>query len=270
MSTIFRSELYRIQRRLQTRVLLLIMGLVELVIIGGFTVAHFLDPADQEMVDAVSIRTMSNGSDGPIPTIYMIGLVMVVVFSATLVGSEYRWNTLRPLLARSPRRNALLSAKWATSVVYVVVFAVYAVGFALLLSTIGTLIVGAGFEWTGEDVVMSVEAVARLIVVFLPWAAIALTAALVTRSNAAGIALGIAYAVVEPLMIGLLASISSSFRSLERGSVAYNSERIWTFGGEDDATFSQVVSSAGVLALWVTALVGVSYWLFNRRDVTGD
>ena len=92
--------------------------------------------------------------------------------------------------------------------------------------------------------------------------------ALLMRSNAAGIAIGIAYGFVEPVVFLLLSQVSGVFDTIKKGAIYWNTDRLFTLGGDNDVTTRDAWISAGVLALWVALFVAISYRVFNRRDVT--
>jgi hypothetical protein len=67
-----------------------------------------------------------------------------------------------------------------------------------------------------------------IFIAFLPIAALALTFALVTKSNAAGIALGVVYAFVEPIVFALLGALSDVFDSVQKAMPYYSADQVFS------------------------------------------
>jgi ABC-type transport system involved in multi-copper enzyme maturation permease subunit len=109
----------------------------------------------------------------------------------------------------------------------------------------------------------------------IPYTAIAFMAALVTRSNAAGIAIGIGLTFVEPLLFPLLGLLSDVLDTVQEYGISWNvgvltniSTQPGGNGFQDPVDASQVWQSTGVLAVYVAIAVIVTYIVFNRRDIT--
>jgi ABC-2 type transport system permease protein len=265
MLPLFRSELFRIQKRTQTWILSGLVTLAVILFYGGFTIAHFVRPDSTNIIESLQVsRIYDNG----LGIAALISTIMVVIFSSSLIGSEYGWNTLRPVLARARSRVSLLSAKWATVALYVVLLSTASVIITILASAIGSMIAGEPSGLQASTVIDAVEITARYAMALAPSAALAMFVALALRSNAAGIAIGIAFTFVEPLIFALLGAISDVFKTIEKGGISWNANRLTTFAGNNDITAANAWTSAGVLALWVLLFVALSYRIFTRRDVT--
>ncbi len=265
MSGILRSELYRISKRAQSKTLLAIMAVIILLFYGGFTIAHFVNPDDQDYIDFVSV---DNIVDNGLSFVFLFGTILLTVFSSSLIGSEFGWNTLRPLLARTPTRSALLGAKWATVAIYVAVFVLFSVLFTIVTATVASMIVGEGFGLSMSHITDNLGAAARLFIAFLPIAALAMMFALVTKSNAAGIALGVVYAFIEPIVFALLGALSDVFDSIQKAMPYYSAGEVFSYGTEDGSTRSEMLTGIGVIGIWVALFVLITLFVFNRRDVT--
>lgn len=264
MENLLRSELFRVRKRGQTWMLVAVVVAIVVLFYGAMTIANAVRP-DAAKLDALRLATIHDNGLG---LMGLIGSVVVAVFAASLIGSEYGWNTLRPALARARRRSALLTAKWLTVALYVVGLAVVGVLATIAAAITATLVAGAGFDGSFATAVDAVAISGRFAAGFLPTAALALAVALLTRSNAAGIAIGIAFGFVEPLVFALLGALSSVFATVEKAGIAWNANRLFTFGGDPGISSGDAWTSAGILAIWVALFVAVSYRVFARRDVT--
>jgi ABC-2 type transport system permease protein len=265
MTNLLRSELFRVRKRPQSWWLLAVLVALEVMLYGIMVIVNFASS------DPTSVKTNIQ-----LPKIYDTGLVIValagtilaIIFGSSTLGSEYGWNTLRPLLARSRSRSALLSAKWLTIAIYTLALAIIGVLATMSASVAASLIVGEG-AGVGSDTILDLVAVsARYFIGIFPYAALAMMLAVVTRSNTAGIAIAIALNLLEPAIFGLLGALSDVFHTLEKGGLAWNVNRIVLFGGDNDVTASQATISVGVIAIYVALFIIISFRLFSRRDVT--
>jgi ABC-2 type transport system permease protein len=238
--------------------------------VGAFytalTIAAFAmsDPSDaKESLQLPSI--FDNGMQ--IATI--VGYILTVVLASGLIGNEYSWNTIRPLLARARSRSALLSAKWITVLLYSV--GLFLVG---LLATIafsaGTSAIVGNFE--GADAEMIGEwlvSFGRILIGQLPYVALAFCLALITRSNAVGIAVGIGVGFLEPAIWGLLGLVTDAFDTVRKFGLEYPSTLLFNMNtGMEDITTNEAWGAAATLGGWIVLFVVLTYYFFNKRDVT--
>jgi len=265
MEGLLRSEVFRARKRAQTWMLVAIVVAIEILFYVGMTIAQAVREDGESLRESLRVATIE---DNGLALFGLIGPILAVVFASSLIGSEFGWNTLRPVLARARTRAALLSAKWLTMALYLAVLAVVGVLVTMIAATISSLVAGEGAGWSPSTVVDWVVISGRFALGFLPLAALALFVALITRSNAAGIAIGVAYGLVEPTVLALLGLLSDVFETINKGTISWHTGRLLTLGGENDITVNDAWVSAGVLALWTVLFVALSYPLFNRRDVT--
>lgn len=267
MMHLLRSELFRLRKRPQAWILALIMVLA----VGAFYVALAIaasvisDPASTEE----SLK-LPNIFENGMQIATLLGFILSIVLASGLVGNEYGWNTIRPLLARARSRSALLSAKWITVLLYSV--GLYLLG---LLATIafsaGSSAIIGEFE-SVDATLLSEWAVAfgRVLISQLPYAALAFMMALITRSNAVGIGLGF----LEPAIFGLLGLVTNAFDEVRKFGLEYPSNQLVAmnantgFGGYGEITTAEAWQAVATLAVWVAIMVGATYYFFNKRDVT--
>lgn len=264
MEHLLRSELFRVQKRHQTWLLGAVVVALVVLFYGGMTIAHAVRP-DAEKLSALQLGTIHNNGLG---VVGIIGSIVVAVFAASLIGSEYGWNTLRPALARARTRSAFLTAKWLTVAIYVIGLAVVGVVATIVAAITASLVAGAGFDGSLATALDAIMISGRFAAGLLPTAALAMSIALVARSNAAGIAIGITVSFVEPLVFLLLGGLSDVFATIQKAGIDWNARRLFTFGGDPTISSGDAWTSAGVLALWVALFVAVSYRVFARRDIT--
>lgn len=273
MINALKSELFRLRRRPQTW----IMPILAVVFIAIFYAILFLVYQFGGMADRSEMREsiqVSNVFDNGMQIFGFFGGILIVIVTSSLIGSEYSWNTLRPLVARAKNRNGLLSAKWIVVLLYTVFMVIVGIVGSLVLATVFSLFTDSstalpdGFWW---DVVVGS---ARWVVASLPYAAIGFAAALLTRSNAAGIAIGIGISFVEPLIFPLLSFASDVFDTVQEYGIAWNVQQLASFSTDPESGFldpvpaGQVWESTAVLGVYFAAVVVATYIVFKRRDIT--
>ncbi|CAN5401499.1 hypothetical protein BH09CHL1_BH09CHL1_25840 [soil metagenome] len=266
MVNLLRSEIFRAQKRFQSWLLLGIILLGELVLYGVMVIVSIVRTDPDSVNRNIQLPKIY---DTGLVIVSLVGTILVTIFAASLMGNEYSWNTLRPLLARSKSRASLLAAKWVTSFLYVIGLIIISVIAVYGFSMIGSVIVGVDTGFSSSAVMDAIEVIGRYSASMLPYAALGMLMSVLTKSNTAGIALSIALLLLEPALFAALGALSDVFDTVQKGGLSWNSGRLIEFGGSSsDVTASQALTSAGILGLWVVGMVLISFRVFDRRDVT--
>lgn len=266
MFHLLQSELFRLRKRPQSWILLLIMFLVTGGLYVGFAIAASASPEPDGIKEDLALpRVFQSGME----LSSLVGFILIVVMAAGLIGNEYGWNTIRPLVARSRSRTGLLTAKWVTVAIYAIVLflcgLVAAIGFSAVTSSIAGNFEGV----TGDLLVDWVVSFGRLLISNAPYAALAFTLALIARSNAAGISVGLGLAFVEPLLWALLGFLGDGFGTAERFGIAYSSGKLTNMNGHNaSVSTDEAWRAAIVMTVYTVIFVVSSYIVFRRRDVT--
>lgn len=274
MVHVLQSELFRLRKRPQTWIMpLLASGLILLYYGIGYTQYQSGSEADRLDIRQ-SVQQLSSIFENGMQIWRVVALIMIVVVASSLIGSEHGWNTLRPLVARSSSRADLLSAKWIVVGLYTIFMVFIGVLVSLVAATLASVFMGAAVTlpvtvW--DDMLLGTL---RWVIATLPYAVIAFAATLITRSNAAGIAIGIGLNFAELLVIGLLLELTDRFEKVVEYGINWNVQQLVNITTEDGGTVMDPVSTEQIwqstvtLTLYcVVAIVG-SYWVFTRRDIT--
>lgn len=265
MINLLKSELFRVRKRPQAWMMIAMLVFFQIALYAGLVIAAFVqdDPTSAER----NIRLDRLWEIGLIPT-QIAASIMLVVFASSLIGNEYGWTTIRPLVARSRSRSALLSAKWVTVVLYTAVLVAAGVLTAGICSIVGSAIVGVDSGLSAERVIDVIATIGRYGFGLLPYAALAFMLAVLTRSNTAGIVLGIAVQLLEGTLFQLLGVVADVFEDIQKAGISWNSNRLVLFGADDDLTARDAMVSLGILLIYIAVFVLISYRVFNRRDIT--
>ncbi len=130
------------------------------------------------------------------------GFILVVVIAAAIIGSEYSWGTVRVLVGSGVPRTRLLAAKLVT--VLLVTTALTLTGFvAFTMTSLGISLLGGhaiNTSWLDGAAVVDLSLmIARTIFTLLVPALLAFTVAVLSRSLAAAIAVGIGFMIAESI-----------------------------------------------------------------------
>jgi ABC-type transport system involved in multi-copper enzyme maturation permease subunit len=270
-------ESLKLYKRLMTRV---VFGLMTVGMLGVMSIAYLTArtgdyATEAERQDQINSFLLPQVL-GELPQVIGgLGSILIVMLAASMIGSEYGWGTVRVLVSSGVSRTRLMVAKLLALVEAVVLFVVAGMVSGIVGSLVLTLVGGhdLSFSWvdgtTAADVMLIVV---RLTFLLLVPAIIAFTVAIVSRSLAVGIALGIGFQIAEQILSALLGSIGSLGERLRDLLFTTNLaaiDQLNAIGTRDiDPSLPDAWQAAGTLALYCAVLVAVSIVVFRRRDIT--
>ncbi len=253
---------------------LITVGLAAILALGyGFASSSNEDPA----VRAENLREvmLPGGIETSFQVTHTIAKILLVVLAATLVGSEYGWGTIRVLVGTGVSRSRLLLAKFIALTQVGFLLLVLGVLSGSLTSLTATIIDGRsvslggfGADWAGDLLVMF----ARSGLTLLVYALIAFTAAVLTRSVAVGLAIGLAWSfIVEPGVRALSGSLGVAGNIMHDWLISTNANALLDrnhFGPSSLADGTPAAwQAAMILVLYSAVLLGAALVVFHRRDV---
>jgi ABC-2 type transport system permease protein len=294
MLRLLRSESYRLVRRWMPWILigmgvLLSFLLYELIYVtsnaqlqllrsGGAPTTPNAPPPDiqiRSLEQALQQLRPSHITDLGLGVVVGLGSILMIVFAASHVGTEWAWGTLRTALAAGASRMGFLAAKYVTVLLYALLYLVFGVAAATAASFLVSS--QAGLDTSGLDPGLVASAAARGFYGFLPYIALASVIALWFRSSGGGIAAGLVIYFTESIAAGLLISLNRDLAwianlGLSRNvqSISRTSSAVRT-GGEAagaGAPLPDASQAAVVLAVWTLILVALAVWRLRTRDIT--
>ncbi|MCY4582251.1 MAG: ABC transporter permease subunit [Chloroflexi bacterium] len=197
-----------------------------------------------------------------------IGLLLIMVLTASLVGTEYGWGTLRTVLAGGIGRWTFLSAKLLL-LLCVCAGVLIVIAAASIASSLAAALVPpdeAGVlldSGTWYDVlIVSLKSVYG----FLPFIALSVFATALTASRGMGISISVGYFIVESIVAPLLHFNDTL------GDVAdyllIQGFRSWTAVPTGEPSSDTLQSFAAILGYTLFLFAG-AFWIFKRRDISG-
>jgi len=289
-----RNELYRLTRRWMPRILFLAIvgagvGIYELIyysinaqltlLRSGNAPANAVGPGGAEATIKQLQDTLVQVQPGHIqefgiPLVAGLGSVMLIIFAASHMGTEFGWGTLRTQLASGLSRRAFLATKLGSLLLFTLVFTILGV-FATIA---GSFLVSsqAGYDTSGFAPDKVLSASWRTIYTFLPYLALASLIALWSRSSGAGIAAGLVIYFAESLVMELLISFNRDYVTVANLGLSRNvrslSRIAVTVGGPNAqsaaSTLPDQTQAAIVLAAWTIAFIALAVWRLRTRDIT--
>lgn len=290
MLRLFRSEIYRLIRRWMPWIML------GLIVIAAFVVYLLIWVSTRAQIDAVRSGQLKPPPGQSIETLEQtlrliapdrlqafgvgvvsgFGSVMLIVFAASHVGTEFGWGTFRTLLAHGASRGGFLSTKAVSLVVYALVFMIVGTLAAIAASYVTSSAAGLSVG-TGVDLVEVARAAGKSAYTFLPYMALAMAIAVWSKSAGAGIAAGLVVYFAESIVAGILVSLNKDYAQIVNWGLSRNASALTrTVSGQGGPTAQDPTTStlpdptqaAIVLAVYCVIFLALAYWRLRSRDVT--
>jgi ABC-2 type transport system permease protein len=289
MLRLLRSEIYRLRRRWMPWILLVFIAVIP------FLFYFLIWASVNAQLQAVKSGTLPAPPGGTAQldeTLRMIapdrvaqfgvsivgglGSVMLIVFAASHVGTEFGWGTFRTLLAHGASRSGFLVSKAASLLLYAILFMIVgtiaAIGASYTVSAVAGIPVGAGV-----DVPEVARVATKISYTFLPYMALALAIAVWSKSAGAGIATGLVVYFAESIVAGILVSLNKDYAQIVNWGLSRNASALTrTVSGQGGPTSQDPTAStlpdptqaAIVLAVYCVVFLVLAYWRLRSRDVT--
>ncbi len=275
-----RAELLKAWRSWATRILILVVVLVELLL--GYVIvwavlqapdvddAGFGPEARAALLVTLSPEELVGNALGMLAG---LGGALALVLGALGSAREYGWRTLPVLLVQGPSRFAMVAAKAVS------------LGVVLVVMTLATFLAAAG----GSVMVTQLERgtlawppAAELVaglgagwLILAAWGSVGLALGFLLRGTGLAVGLGLVYAFVIESIIAALVGASPIIEAVARGLVGVNAGALGaSFGPELPASLGgstlevAPAVAAAVLAAYLAAGVTVAAIVVRARDVT--
>lgn len=219
-------------------------------------------------------RLLPGGIMNSVEIAGVLGGVLMVILAAGLIGSEYGWGTIRPLVASGASRSKVFLAKFVTLTEVIISFVLLAIAAGWLASFVLTVIEGQPITVGTVDADWLIDlglSIARTAFVIFVSATIAFSVAFVTRSLAAGIGIGIAWTILEQVLSLFLERLGKIGEVIRDLLISSNTSALMMRNGFGPSEFSPSVppeyQAVGILALYCILLLGFAWLVFRRRDI---
>jgi ABC-type transport system involved in multi-copper enzyme maturation permease subunit len=282
----FQMELTKIRRRTMTWVL---VGVLALLLTGIYVALYAVlqsalpDPgASPDTIESLramlswpqSFSTLLNLVSGN-----ALGGLLLIVLAGAMTAQEFSWRTAHLWLSRGLPRSTFLLGKYAALVVVALLVVLTPLLVGTPLTAWFTHQLTGSLSLAGLNVAQLVLSILRTAYTHLPYIALTLLVAVLTRSTAAAIAVGLAYTLlVENILIQLLnlaGGVWADMATFAPGSLAQalmhanqHMLRVDLQGSAEIGLTSSGVAAAGI-TLYTVAFVGLALLAFRRQNLTG-
>lgn len=220
---------------------------------------------------ALSLPGLSFDLATSLDRVSLAALPFIVVMGAALMGDDYAQRTHQHWLIRASRLQTVL-AKFALMF------------FAIVLMYAVTLVAGGGFGLalkgylygqanpTGVNAVEALLAPIYLTVAVLPYAALMLLLALVTRSTFVTTAIGFIYTFIVEMGVGAMFHDAPWMRWLPANlylSATYHLNAIGNKVRAVPTSLHDPLTAVGIAAVYAGVLLGAAIWIYRRQDLGG-
>jgi ABC-2 type transport system permease protein len=279
------AELFKLRKRLMSRVLLYVMlGVLVVFYLILLAVSKAL-PAGSgpgRLGDIENLLGLPTAIPFALSMLAGFGTLLAVILVASSIGNEYNWRTIRTMVISSESRFKLLGAKLISATILILIGMVIGVITGFIMSLITTAIGGYSFNFdflTGEYIWEQFLQFWRTFFVLIPYTALAFLFAIVGRGAMTGIGLGIGVYIVESLITTFMVLAGGWVAKVPDYLLANNVNAITSLaqlpegfrgGGFGDVTF-QLPGTAHAfvtLAIYSVVFLVLAFYVFRRRDVT--
>jgi ABC-type transport system involved in multi-copper enzyme maturation permease subunit len=207
-----------------------------------------------------------------------LGSIILVILAGAVTAQEYSWRTAHLWLSRGLPRSAFLLGKYAVLLVAALLVILTALLVGMVLTGWFTQQLNGSLsvaELNGVELALSVP---RTVYTLLPYLSLTFLVAILTRSTAASIGVGLAYTVLEEIPIQLLGLAGGIWAEMARYAPGSLAEALMQtnmrlvgvdLGTVVNAGLPDPWVAAGGIALYAVVFLGLSLWAFRRQNLTG-
>ena len=232
------------------------------------------------LTDDVSYQSPAENIANGLGFSAFFGPFVAVILAAAVMGGEYGWGTLRPVLSKGAGRWPFLTSKVAVVVLVTVSILIILSITVMISGFIAEAVLTADPQAEGYGAISWVDLLAlfgRMVYGFVPYITLALFVVVLTSSNGVGIGLSLGYYIAETVILVpiltifdwsdkvfafLLGPSVDAWQSIEGGADA--SREIATIGGISDMAHGFIL-----VTIYAVALAAAAIALFLHRDIAG-
>ena len=240
-------------------------------------------------------RSASAGSAGSFADSFLlpnsIGLVLgfgnevvaiaIIILTASTLGSEFGLGTFRGILSKGTERWQFLFSAFILMAAAGLVWLLAIFTSTVIVGFVAGFVAGDGGFATAGQWPAAFAQLGKSALAFVPYIAVTMCCAVLTTSATAALGIALAYKfVVEGVVVTLLASVGNGFDTAA-SFVLGQAVRGWlaSGGGNGEPTGGFVFGGSSgtleaipgllVMLAYTLALMGVTVWVFQRRDIEG-
>ena len=287
MTRLISAEFFKLRKRLMTRVLLFVLvGIMIVLYLLLLAVSKVAIPVhgSEEIGTIQNLLGLPLALPFALSILSSLGTILAVILIASSVGTEYSWRTMRTMLICSESRLKLLGAKLVAAGILILIGMVIGLATGFLMSLITTAIGGYSFDFsfmTGGYLWDQFLQFWRTFYVLMPYALLGFLLAVVGRSAMPGIALGIGIFFLESIITAFMSLaggwiaripdylLSANVRAITAQSNLPQGMSMGMGGNGLSDQLPELWLAFVILAGYSLFFIGLAFYLFRKRDVTG-
>jgi ABC-2 type transport system permease protein len=219
--------------------------------------------------------------------INFVGEILIIILAGSIVGGEYSVGTIRLMATRGPTRTQFMLGKIGAIIVCIAIAFVVLTPLGILTGLLLNLISGIAPSYTFFTAAWLGNALLYIILCMLSvftYAMMALFLGTMGRSTAAGVAGALVWALVEPIVGGILQIIGAVFKNTAGTIISaipdyFVSNNLGALIQNQGQTIFRSIFGGGpsqlsnvhaliVVAVYLAVFIGLSWWLIIRRNIT--
>ncbi len=207
---------------------------------------------------------------------YGYGLYLLVILTAIIMGQDYSWRTVQLWLSRGCARSHLLIARFAQLALAALLITLAFLLVGIVLALIFASLSQSRIDFSALDLAQLLLSYLRTAYSMLPYLALTLLIAVLTRSTVVAIGAGIVFmAAIEVSLSFLLPALGEGFARVSQFfpyalALNLNQENLALAHTAVKHTALQPSPLVAVLCITAYTLVlfGITVWAFRRQDLT--
>lgn len=274
---LWRAEWLKTRKRPANRSMFgITLALVLVVFVAVTAIAYFYPGSDLDQAAIVLPfpRSLQSGVD----VLGNLGALLVVVFVANSVGSEYGRDTWKVIVPRYGSRIAFLLTKWIVGLVALLVLMVAVLVSAVVWGWLGVQVLGIPNESSMTSTGEVLRNAAVMVFDFMLIGALTLFGTVATRSTIGGVVIGFVSSTLLSIMGPVLSMLVTGASILSPTEHIDNLRVQWAMRDAEQTAMQAVLFnrpvpplvSALVVISYIMLLLGVSMYIFKRRDMAGE
>lgn len=268
MLNLIRVEFFKLRKRWMPYVLLLVL-LASILIPLMITYINYQSTVSEyPNLMLKEVLVLPTAMEGVFNSVPGLGMILVAILAASVVGNEYGWGTLRQTLVRGTSRTGYLTSKLLSIAIIAFIGVIIAVATGLIATIITSMLVQGGIEW-GSFFGYFIASLGRTLLVLIAYISMATFFSVLLRSSGLGIMVTIAWFIGDSIIVGLLASSTGWLADISQFMIGFNTTELLALNSLSPP--NEVASwwqSAGVLLAYSTVFIAASYYRFQRQDLT--
>jgi ABC-type transport system involved in multi-copper enzyme maturation permease subunit len=214
------------------------------------------------------------------------GSLIIGIFIASAVATEYNWGTIRQAVARGQSRAQWLTVKLIGLALFCAMLLLLTLGWGvvsmLITSSLADAPVTLDPPGPAELPVAEIPImILRAGFCILPYALLAFAMAVVGRSTALGATGIILFLIIESTVVPIFGALPDPWPSFRSVTIAHNVSGVLAANKIDDVDYFSLAAretpdpgelpdpwlAFTVLCIWCAGLLAATYYIFQRRDL---